>query len=57
MNSLSPEASSEHHVTHSEYNISNDLVKSLAPPHMPCILTVGINRLYARETNNKFPTW
>lgn len=56
MNSPSPEVSYEHYVTHTEYNTSNDLVKSLAAaPHVLCILPLGLNRSHARETNKKFP--
>lgn len=55
MNSLSPLVSYVHHVTHTEYNIINNPVKSLALPHNPCILVVGLNRLRARETSKKFP--
>lgn len=56
MNSPSPEASYEHHVTHTEYGTSNDLVKSLAAtPHISCILVVGLNGSHARQTNKKIP--
>lgn len=55
MNSLSPLVSYVHHVTHTEYNIINNPVKSLVLPHNLCILVVGLNRLRARETSKKFP--
>lgn len=42
MNSLSPLVSYVHHVTHTEYNINNDLVKSLAPPSHALHISGGI---------------